>query len=130
MTITYRQLVDEITANCPDLDLPVGIYIEDNAGRCTALDSLQDISMGNIEPWLTLELAHEFRFLDCVSVTFHFDDLVQRFWEVNDNRDGTPSQLDAAWKRLTINDKLQDTMADAGWSAIFDAICAVIDKEG
>ena len=64
MTVTYRQLVNVITNCCPDLDLPVGIYIEDNAGRCTALDSLQGISMGNSEPWLVLELAHEFRFLD------------------------------------------------------------------
>lgn len=64
MTITYRQLVDEITTNCPDLDRPVGIYIEDTAGRCTALDSLHSISMGSIEPWLELELTNEFRFLD------------------------------------------------------------------
>ena len=47
-----------------DLDRPVGIYIEDTAGRCTALDSLHSISMGSIEPWLELELTNEFRFLD------------------------------------------------------------------
>ena len=88
---------------------------------------MTNIDLSNV---LTDDLCAElYKRDDCVSVTFHFDDLIQRFWEVNDNRDGTPSQLYDAWKRLTINDKLQDTMADAGWSAIFDAICAVIDKE-
>lgn len=71
--------------------------------------------------------AELYRRTDCVSVTFTFGDLIQRFWEVNDNRDGTPSQLDAAWERLTVNDRLADAMSDTGWSVVFDAICHVID---